>query len=67
MAVDTEFRSCGAGDFWCGGGGRGALPALMAVVGVDGGAGLHDSRFLPPDATVALVAEALVAGYLAAL
>ena len=67
VRTDTEFRSFGADDFSYYSAGPDALPSLMAFVGVDGGAGLHDPRFLPPDDTVALVAEALVAGYLAAL
>lgn len=67
VPVDTEFRSFGADDFSYYSAGPDPLPSLMAFVGVDGGAGLHDPRFLPPDDTVALVAEALVAGYLAAL
>jgi hypothetical protein len=36
-------------------------------VGVDGGAGLHDPRFLPPDDAVDTVADALIAGYVAAV
>lgn len=67
VPTDVEFRSFGADDFSYYSSGPDALPSLMAFVGVDGGAGLHDPRFLPSDATVALVAEALVAGYLAAL
>lgn len=67
VRVETEFRSFGADDFSYYSAGPDAPPSLMAFVGVEGGAGLHDPRFLPPDATVALVAEALVAGYLAAL
>ncbi|WP_158888811.1 M20 metallopeptidase family protein [Amycolatopsis anabasis] len=66
IAVDTEFRSFGADDFshYCG-----AAPGLMMFVGLGatGGAGaLHDERFLPPDATIGRVAQAYVAGYLAA-
>ena len=45
---------------------RARCRALMAFVGVDGGAGLHEPRFLPPDDTVELVARVLVAGYFAA-
>ncbi|MHA3700613.1 M20 metallopeptidase family protein [Jatrophihabitans sp. YIM 134969] len=67
VRTDTEFRSFGADDFSYYSSGPDALPSLMAFVGVDGGAGLHDARFLPPDDAVGLVAEALVAGYLAAL
>jgi hypothetical protein len=39
----------------------------MMFVGVDGGAGLHDPRFLPPDDAVDTVAIALLAGYVAAV
>jgi amidohydrolase len=62
--VVDDFRSFGADDF--------AhysehLPALMMFVGVDGGAGLHDPRFLPPEDAVDTVAVALLAGYVAAV
>ena len=67
VRTDTEFRSFGADDFSYYSAGPDALPSLMAFVGVDGGGGLHDPHFLPPDDTLGLVAEALVAGYLAAL
>ncbi len=73
VRTDTEFRSFGADDFSyysadpVSGDGPHALPSLMAFVGVDGGAGLHDPRFLPPDRAVGLVAAAMVAGYHAAL
>jgi amidohydrolase len=61
-AVSTEFRSFGADDFsWYGR----ARPSLMVFVGVEG-PGLHDPTFLPPDESVRAVAEALLAGYLAA-
>lgn len=63
IATDTTWRSFGSDDFSYYGTER---PALMAFVGVAGGAGLHESRFLPPDDTVGLVARTLVAGYLAA-
>lgn len=66
VPVDTGFRSFGADDFSYYSHGDHPVPSLMAFVGVDGGAGLHEARFLPPDDAVALVAEALVAGYLAA-
>lgn len=64
-AVRSDFRSFGADDFSHFGT---VLPALMLFVGVgrDGGAGLHDPSFLPPDDAVAAVAQALVAGYLGA-
>ena len=63
IPTDTVWRSFGSDDFSYYGA---ALPSLMAFVGVDGGAGLHEPRFLPPDGTVALVARSLVAEYLAA-
>ena len=63
LPVDTEWRSFGSDDFSYYGA---EVPTLMAFVGVDGGAGLHEPRFLPPDETVELVARVLVAGYLAA-
>jgi amidohydrolase len=62
--VVTDFRSFGADDFAHY---SERLPALMMFVGVDGGAGLHDPRFLPPDDAVDTVAEVLLAGYVAAL
>lgn len=64
IPVDVTWRSFGADDFSYYGADR---PALMAFVGVDGGAGLHEPAFVPPNHTVGLVAETLVAGYLAAV
>ncbi|MDT8914317.1 M20 family metallopeptidase [Amycolatopsis sp. PS_44_ISF1] len=66
--VDQDFRSFGADDFahYCGGESRG----LMLFVGLGETAGapsLHDEVFLPGDDSVAQVAGALMAGYLAAL
>lgn len=63
LPVDAEWRSFGSDDFSYYGDDR---PSLMAFVGVDGGAGLHEPRFLPPDDTVELVARVLVESYLAA-
>ncbi|MBB4685084.1 M20 metallopeptidase family protein [Amycolatopsis jiangsuensis] len=65
--LDVDFRSFGADDFahYCGGGTRG----LMLFVGLGDTAGarsLHDELFLPGDDAVGLVADALLAGYLAA-
>ncbi|MET9260186.1 M20 family metallopeptidase [Amycolatopsis sp. NPDC004079] len=65
--VDTAFRSFGADDFahYCGDGVRG----LMLFVGLGETAGapsLHGETFLPEDAAVGQVADALLAGYLAA-
>jgi amidohydrolase len=63
IPIDVGWRSFGSDDFSYYGAG---LPSLMAFVGVDGGGGLHDPRFLPPDDTVELVAKVLIASYLAA-
>ena len=65
--VDVDFRSFGADDFahYCGNGVRG----LMLFVGLGETAGapsLHGETFLPEDAAVGQVADALLAGYLAA-
>jgi amidohydrolase len=68
--VDDTFRSFGADDFSHFSSGH---RSLMLFLGVDGGAagadgrrpGLHSPRFLPGDAVVAQVADALLAGYLA--
>lgn len=62
-SVTDDFRSFGADDFahYCQ-----VVPSLMVFVGVDGGAGLHDGRFLPPETSIAVVADALLAGYVAA-
>lgn len=65
--VDVDFRSFGADDFahYCGDGVRG----LMLFVGLGETAGapsLHGETFLPEDTAVGQVADALLAGYLAA-
>jgi amidohydrolase len=62
--VTADFRSFGSDDFATYGS---HARTLMAFVGTgnDGG-GLHDATFLPDDSYVALVADALVAGYCAA-
>jgi amidohydrolase len=64
-----SFSSCGADDFaWY----AAEVPILMIFVGArtpgpfDREPVLHDSRYLPPDETIELVAKALIAGYLAA-
>lgn len=62
--VVEDFRSFGADDFAHY---SERLPTLMMFVGVDGGAGLHDPRFLPPEDAVDRVADALLAGYVAAV
>jgi amidohydrolase len=61
--VTDELRSCGADDFAHYGD---LAAALMMFVGVDTAAGLHTPEFLPDDDSVGAVAEALLAGYLAA-
>lgn len=58
-----DFRSFGADDFSFYGH---HAPALMMFVGTGGDHGLHDARYLPGDETVGTVADALLAGYLAA-
>lgn len=58
-----DFRSFGADDFSYYGHQH---PALMMFVGAGTVHGLHDSRFLPDDHVVGAVADALLAGYLAA-
>ncbi|TYB65485.1 amidohydrolase [Nonomuraea sp. PA05] len=63
-AVDDELRSCGADDFARYGD---VAASLMMFVGVDAAKGLHSPAFLPGDAAVEAVAEALLAGYLAAV
>lgn len=59
-----EVRSCGADDFaYFGEHHR----AIMMFVGVDGhGHGLHTRSFLPDDRAISDVAQAMLAGYLAA-
>lgn len=63
--VTAEFRSFGSDDFahYCA-----STRGLMMFVGTgDAGGGLHDATFLPGDVYVATVADALVAGYCAAV
>jgi amidohydrolase len=63
--VTAEFRSFGSDDFahYCAG-----TRGLMMFVGTgDTGGGLHDATFVPGDDYVATVADALVAGYCAAV
>ncbi|RNI24721.1 M20 metallopeptidase family protein [Flexivirga caeni] len=62
-ATTDDFRSFGADDFSFYGH---HAPALMMFVGTGGDHGLHDARYLPGDDVVGLVADALLAGYLAA-
>ena len=69
VTTDATFRSYGADDFshYCG-----VTRGLMLFVGTappDGSAapGLHHERFLPPDRMIGRIAEALLAGYLAAI
>jgi amidohydrolase len=64
-AVDTTFRSFGSDDFaaYCE-----HARGLMVFVGTGAErGGLHDASYLPDDAYVATVADALIAGYCAAL
>ncbi|MFC7108334.1 hypothetical protein ACFQQB_52745 [Nonomuraea rubra] len=61
--MNDELRSCGADDFARYGD---VAASLMMFVGVDTESGLHSPAFLPGDAAVGAVAEALLAGYLAA-
>lgn len=62
-----DLRSCGADDFsyYCS-----RYPSLMIFVGTGTGdssePGLHHPSFLPPDLAVGHVAQAMLAGYLAA-
>jgi amidohydrolase len=68
IPVDTAFRSFGADDFSHYGG---VTRGLMLFVGTapdasPDGPGLHDSEFLPGDFLIGRVAEAYMAGYLAA-
>jgi amidohydrolase len=63
--VTAEFRSFGSDDFahYCG-----RTRGLMLFVGTGDAYGrLHDATFLPDDRYVATVADALVAGYCAAV
>jgi amidohydrolase len=63
--VTAEFRSFGSDDFahYC----RQTRGLMMFVGTGDAGGGLHDATFLPDDSYVATVADALIAGYCAAL
>jgi amidohydrolase len=64
-AVDPTFRSFGSDDFaaYCE-----QVRGLMVFVGTGAErGGLHDASYLPDDAYVASVADALIAGYCAAL
>lgn len=64
-AVDPAFRSFGSDDFaaYCE-----HTRGLMVFVGTGAEhGGLHDASYLPDDAYVATVADALIAGYCAAL
>lgn len=64
-SVTADFRSFGSDDFahYCA-----STRGLMVFVGTGAeGGGLHDATFLPDDEYVAVVADALVAGYCAAV
>jgi amidohydrolase len=63
--VTADFRSFGSDDFahYCA-----STRGLMMFVGTGAeGGGLHDATFLPGDEYVGMVADALVAGYCAAV
>ncbi len=63
--VSSEFRSFGADDFSFYGS---AARSLMLFVGTGTATGaLHESSFLPADEYVGIVADALIAGYSAAV
>ncbi len=63
--VDPTFRSFGSDDFSHYGK---VTPSLMMFLGTGSQrGGLHDASYLPDDAYVATVAEALIAGYCAAV
>jgi amidohydrolase len=62
--VSSEFRSFGSDDFshYCQ-----SVRGLMIFVGTGiAGGGLHDASYIPGDEYVAVVADALIAGYCAA-
>lgn len=62
--IDRTWRSFGSDDFSHY---SRSCPALMIFVGTgECGGGLHDPHYLPPDSTIVAVADALIAGYLAA-
>jgi len=69
MVTDDGFRSYGADDFshYCG-----VTRGLMMFIGTappgaEDAPGLHHDRFLPADRMVGRTADALLAGYLAAI
>jgi amidohydrolase len=66
--VPTQFRSCGSDDFASY---TAAVPSAMIFVGTsegtEGGPGLHNPRFVPPDEVIADVATAYLAGLRGAL
>jgi amidohydrolase len=64
FGVNTSFRSCGADDFSYYTRG---FRALMLFLGTGGPHALHHPSFLPDDAMVGQVANAMLAGYLGAV
>ena len=60
----APLRSCGADDFAFY---TAVAPTLMLFAGTDGEGTLHTPTFLPSDAAVGTVADALLAGYAAAI
>ena len=63
FTVDTLLRSCGADDFSYF---TASAPSLMLFLGTGGPFSLHHPAFLPGDELVGQVANAMLAGYLAA-
>jgi amidohydrolase len=63
FTVDTSLRSCGADDFSYF---TASAPSLMLFLGTGGPFSLHHPAFLPGDELVGQVADAMLAGYLAA-
>ena len=68
FALASPMRSCGSDDFGFYGG---VAPALMMIVGLEGGPGggdvpLHHPRFLPPAEAVGAVARAQAVAFAAA-
>lgn len=63
LVVDGEFRSVGSDDFsyYCE-----IVPSVMVFVGTEARSGLHSSTFLPTEADLALVAEAMLVAAAAA-
>jgi amidohydrolase len=69
VSVERGFRSFGADDFSHYGAVTRGLMIFVGTtpMGAEDAPGLHHERFLPPDETIARTADALLAGYLAAV